>query len=295
MLPPEQLTIAVNVGDDFEHLGLAICPDLDSVCYALAGVDNEVTGWGRAGETWEVMRELSALGGDSWFRLGDRDLALHLLRTQALRSGASLSEATAAVARRFSIEHTVRPISDQPVRTQIDTTEEGWLAFQHYFVAHQCRPAVRGFRYVGAQTATLAPEVAKALDDDSLAGVILCPSNPYLSIGPMLAIPALHERLVHRDFPVLAVSPIVAGRALKGPAAKIMADLGVPVSSREVARHYGPLIDGLLVDSADEAEFAGTPSGDAEVIVTDSVMRSRADRERLARACVDWIRGRLSK
>jgi len=293
VLPPDRLTVAVNVGDDFEHLGLTICPDLDSVCYALADVENHVTGWGRAGETWGVMEALGGLQGDTWFRLGDKDLALHLLRLRALRRGDTLSAVTAELCRRLGIAHRVTPISDQPVRTMVDS-DEGLLPFQRYFVERQCQPRVTGFRFDGALEARLAPAVEAALASPDLAGILICPSNPYVSIGPMLAVPGLREHLLRKRVPVLAVSPIVHGAALKGPAAKMMSELGVPVTSLSVARTYGNLIDALLIDPADAAECAQRGPADAEFVLAPSVMRSREDRAQLARACLDWFQSRLT-
>jgi len=293
VLPPDRLTVAVNVGDDFEHLGLAICPDLDSVCYALADVENHVTGWGRAGETWGVMEALGGLQGDTWFRLGDKDLALHLLRLRALRRGDTLSAVTAELCSRLGIAHRVTPISDQPVRTMVDS-DEGLLPFQRYFVERQCQPRVTGFRFDGALEARLAPAVEAALASPDLAGILICPSNPYVSIGPMLAVPGLREHLLRKRVPVLAVSPIVHGAALKGPAAKMMSELGVPVTSLSVARTYGNLIDALLIDPADAAECVQRSPADAEFVLAPSVMRSREDRAQLARACLDWFQSRLT-
>ena len=293
VLPADRLTIAVNVGDDFEHLGLTICPDLDTVCYGLAGVENPDTGWGRRGETWNVMSALDELGGETWFKLGDRDLALHLLRLQGLRSGDTLSAITAKLCRRLGVTHCVRPISDQPIRTYVETLE-GVMPFQRYFVERRCEPSVLGFRFEGAREAKVAPDVQAALDDSALAGIVICPSNPYVSIGPMLAVPGLKEYLMRRRVPVLAVSPIVGGRALKGPAAKMMTELGVPATSLEIARHYGTLIDALLVDTQDASERLRRAASDPEFVVADSVMRSREDREALARACLDWFQARRS-
>src|SRR5688572_22157053 len=247
VLPPERLTIVVNTGDDFEHLGFTICPDLDTVTYTLAGLNNRELGWGRADETWSFMETLAALGGETWFRLGDRDLALHAVRRDALARGESLSQVTAALSRQLGIMHSILPMSDEPVRTMVDTGE-GELAFQQYFVKRRCEPAVRGFRFAGAESARAAPAV-HALFESGVEALVVCPSNPFVSIAPMLAVRGIREWMRRRRFPVVAVSPIVGGEAVKGPAAKMMRELGLQASAAAVAKHYGDLVDGWIVDA----------------------------------------------
>lgn len=279
VLPPSRLTVIVNTGDDFDHLGLRICPDIDTTLYTLAGLANTELGWGRQGETWTFMKVLEELGGEAWFRLGDGDLAVHVERTRRLRSGETLSEVTRDIARRFGVQARIVPASDEEVRTRVHTPD-GVLAFQEYFVRRRCAPVVTALSYEGAASAEGAPEALAALTAQGLEAVILCPSNPYLSIDPMLAIPHLRAALRACAAPVVAVSPLVRGAALKGPAAKIMQELGVPRAQCAIAGHYGDLIDALVIDRADAAEAAAVP---LRHLITDTVMTSLADRERLAR------------
>lgn len=285
VLPPEELCIVVNTGDDFEHFGLHISPDIDTVIYTLADIAHEGQGWGRADEQWTVMQELEHLGGESWFKLGNRDIALHLLRTQMLRAGKTLSEATAQLTARFGLRHAVLPMSNGPVRTFVET-DEGDLAFQHYFVRRRCEPKVRALRYAGAEQAQIPIEVARALDDKNLRGVIVCPSNPYLSIAPILAVAGLRERLRDVSAPVLAVSPIVGGRALKGPAAKMMGELGADGGALSIARMYGDFIDALMISAQDAALESARGANDPNLLIGDIVMASREARVDLARNCV---------
>jgi LPPG:FO 2-phospho-L-lactate transferase len=286
VLAPEALAIAVNTGDDFEHLGFHISPDLDTVMYTLAGVADRERGWGLAEETWHFMAALERLGGPAWFRLGDRDLATHVERTGRLRRGESLSEVTRQLFSAFGVKALVVPMSDEAVRTLVQT-DDGALEFQHYFVGEQCRPRVRALEYRGAERARPSPAFLAALRE--AAGVIVCPSNPYLSIAPILAIPGVKEAL-RAARPVVAVSPIVGGQALKGPAAKIMRELGVEPSALEVARYYRGIVDALVIDRADAPLAPTIEALGMRTLVTDSVMRSDADRARLARDCLGLMR-----
>ncbi|MFN0041518.1 MAG: 2-phospho-L-lactate transferase [Burkholderiales bacterium] len=288
VLAPEALTIAVNTGDDFEHLEMHISPDLDSVMYALAGLNDPVRGWGIVNETWHFMHGLEALGGETWFRLGDRDLATHVERTRRLRAGENLSTVTHALCARLGIRHAVTPMSDDPVRTRVHTAE-GVLSFQDYFVRRRAEPAVTGLEFSGAANARIANTLRVALDNPALRAMIICPSNPYLSIGPMLAIPPMRSALENRRVPVIAVSPIVAGQALKGPAAKIMRELGKDPSSLEVARFYAGLIDLLVVDHADAGHAAAIERLGIRVRVTATVMNNPDDRPALAGRVIDFI------
>jgi LPPG:FO 2-phospho-L-lactate transferase len=288
MLAPHELTIVVNTGDDFEHFGLTICPDLDTVLYTLSGNDDRDRGWGRAAESWQVMEELGRLQGETWFRLGDKDLTLHLLRRQLLDRGATLTEATRDLAGRFGVRHAVLPMSDAPVRTIVATTE-GELAFQEYFVRRHCEPRVTGFRFEGATAAQPSAEVKNALRDPGLDGVIICPSNPYVSVAPILAVEGIRTRLEAASAPILAVSPIVAGQAIKGPAAKMMGELGGPVSALAVARHYAGIIDAMVLDEQDRTLLDQRRSEDPRLFVTQTVMRTPEDRSALARACVSFL------
>jgi LPPG:FO 2-phospho-L-lactate transferase len=249
-LQPAQLTIIVNTGDDFQHLGLHIAPDLDSVMYALAGLSDPLRGWGRRDETWTFMKALRALGGESWFELGDADLAVHLERSWRLARGAPLSEVTAHLCRALAIADRVLPMSDDPVRTRVRTAD-GWLDFQEYFVHRQCQPPVREFMFAGAETARAQPEALALLQRHDLRAIIVCPSNPFVSVEPILAVPGIREAIEQSDAPVIAVTPIIGGKAIKGPAAKMMAELGLDVSAAAVARRYADFIDGFVIDVTD--------------------------------------------
>lgn len=278
VLPPGALTVVVNTGDDFEHWGLTICPDIDTVLYNLANLHNPETGWGRAGDSFATLESMSLLGGEDWFRLGDRDLATHLRRSEWLHQGVTLTEATDRLRRSLGIATTVLPMSDAPVRTLVHT-DEGDLPFQHYFVRRRCEPCVLDLSYVGAEGAQLSPVVAAAL---ALADVIVfCPSNPYLSIDPILSISPMRELLHRARAPKIAVSPIVGGRALKGPAAKMMVEMGLDVSPVTVAAHYADLLNGFVIDGSDQAvqDRLRVP-----VLVTDTIMTDMASKARLARA-----------
>lgn len=278
VLEAGRLAVIVNTGDDFEHLGLAISPDLDTVLYTLGGLADPQRGWGRADETWQFMGALRQLGGDEWFKLGDRDLALHIERTRWLRAGIGLSSFAAHVAREFSIDAQVLPMSDAQVRTIVDTSE-GSLPFQHYFVRRRCQPQVRAIRFAGAAEATPAPGLLDLIASADLRAIVICPSNPYLSVDPILAVPGIAAALAMAHAPVIAVSPIIGGQAVKGPTAKIMAELGLAVTNESIAAHYRGLIDALVIDEADAADRQRI---DVPVLVTRTLMRDLADRERLA-------------
>lgn len=272
-LAPGELAVAVNVGDDFEHLGLSISPDLDTVMYTLAGMHDPEAGWGRAGETWHFMETLGRLGGDTWFRLGDRDLAVHVERTRRLRGGEALSAITTDFCARLGIGHAVLPVTDAPLRTMVNTNA-GELCFQDYFVRRRCEPVVRGFRFDGADTAAPGASFSQLLEAGSIKGVVICPSNPWLSVAPMLAVARLRVFLESKRVPVVAVSPIVAGNAVKGPAAKIMRELGIETSALGVTRHYGALVDGWIIDTQDAALEPAIASGGCAVAFTDTMMIS---------------------
>lgn len=284
ILPPEKLTIVVNTGDDFEHLGLLVCPDLDTVCYTLGGVNNIAQGWGLEGESWAFMDALGKLGGETWFNLGDRDLATHLTRT-AMLGHESLSAITAFLAGKLGIAHPIAPMSDDRVRSIVDT-DEGELAFQHYFVRRRAEPRFRAIRFDGIETASPSPAFLGTLDEPALEAIILCPSNPVLSIAPMLALPGIRARLETRSVPIVAVSPFIGGKAVKGPAAKIMSEIGVATTPAGLAAYYGGLLDGIVVDHQD---------GDADVPeaalhVTDTLMRGSMDQRRLAAEALAFAR-----
>ena len=284
VLSAGELTLVVNSGDDFEHLGLTICPDLDTTLYTLAGLANPELGWGRRDETWTFMKTLESLGGESWFRLGDGDLALHVERTRRLKAGETLSAVIAAVAARLGIQATILPMSDDPVRTRV-ATDAGELAFQDYFVRLRCAPQVRALRFAGAAAAAVAPGALAALAAPQLEAIILCPSNPYLSVDPILAVPGMRAALRSSGAPVIAVTPLVGGEAIKGPTAKIMRELGLAPSPLTIAHHYAGLIDGFVLDARDSAL---APQFALPVHVTDTVMVALTDRERLAREALSF-------
>jgi len=278
VLPPKSLTVVVNTGDDFEHLGFHISPDVDTVMYTLAGLANAETGWGLAGETWSFLDALGRLGGETWFRLGDRDLATHVERRRRLEAGQTMTQATQALCAALGVRAAVLPMSDDRLRTLVQT-DEGELGFQEYFVHRQCRPRVSGFIFEGADQARPTPQVVQALSAADL--IIFCPSNPFVSLGPILALPGVKELVQAR--PALAVSPIVGGQALKGPAAKMLAELGLDVSAAAVAGYYTGLLRDFVLDALDES-LAGELRGQGlRVLVTDTIMRNNVDRARLAR------------
>ncbi|MEW8190999.1 MAG: 2-phospho-L-lactate transferase [Candidatus Thiodiazotropha endolucinida] len=287
VLEPGCLTIVVNTGDDFEHLGLLICPDIDTVTYTLSGVVESRQGWGRADENWNVLDQVERLGGETWFRLGDKDIALHLVRRSLLAQGLSLSEVTARIARSLAIDHAIIPMSDDPIRTEV-VVDGGVMSFQHYFVKQRCQPRIVGIRYAGVEKATASSGFIDALNDKELAGVIICPSNPFLSIDPLLALPGVSELLRTLSVPVVAVSPIVGGQAIKGPTVKIMQELDIPVTQEAIVDHYQGLISGLMIDSVDKAA-ASVLNTRLAVYTSDTVMTTTAQKVGLANQCLAFI------
>lgn len=288
VLAPDELQIVVNTGDDFKHLGLHVSPDLDTVMYTLAGIANPVTGWGLADESWAFMGALEKLGGPDWFRLGDRDLATNAERTRRLAQGESLGAVTLALCQRLGVRHLTAPMSDDPVPTFV-RTDDALLAFQDYFVREKCVPPVRALEYRGAENARPGDALRSALESSALEGVVICPSNPYLSIAPILALPGVREGL--RDCrSVVAVSPIVGGEALKGPAAKIMRELGVEPSVLGIARYYAGMIRTLVIDRVDAHLGPQIEALGMRAVATDAIMRDGPDRARLAGECVALLR-----
>ncbi len=287
VLAPQQLSIVVNTGDDFEHSGLLICPDVDTVTYTLADVVHPQQGWGRAGESWHALEEVERLGGETWFRLGDKDIGLHLTRRSLLDKGMRLAAVTHQLARCFGIGQSIIPMSDDPVRTEVET-DEGWLSFQNYFVARRCDPVIRAVRYRGIEAAAPAAEFLSALRSPSLRGVFICPSNPYLSIDPILRLRGVRQALCSSAAPVIAVSPIVGGRAIKGPTAKIMGELGVEMSPGSVVEHYGEILDGFVLDRCD-SDLEGTLNRALSVRVCNTVMNGLEDKQALARECLALV------
>jgi LPPG:FO 2-phospho-L-lactate transferase len=283
IVTPDNLIIVANVGDDFEHLGLHISPDADTLMYTLAGLDNARLGWGRQDETWAFMETLSALGGADWFRLGDRDLAVHVERTRRLRHGESLSAITGDFCRRLGVGPRVLPATDDRLRTRL-RTDEGWLDFQDYFVRLQCRPVVRELAFDGAADARPHQDLLAALGDERLRAVIICPSNPFISVEPILAVPGIREALSGCAAPVIAVSPIIGGLAVKGPTAKMMTELGMIPSAAAVAKRYGEVLDGYVMDTGDEQEAAQVRP---KVTLAPTLMTTLAEREQLARVVLE--------
>jgi len=287
VLAPDALVIAVNTGDDFRHLGLHISPDLDSVMYRLAGLNDPERGWGLAGESWAFMAALERLGGETWFRLGDRDLATHVERTRRIAAGETLSEVTAALARGLAIAHTLAPMSDDPVSTRV-RTRDGELAFQDYFVRLACKPAVTGFSFAGAADARPSPALAAALEAPALEAIVICPSNPFVSIAPILAVAAVADAIRRRRVPLVAVSPIIAAEAVKGPAAKMMRELGLEASAAGIARHYRGLADGIVIDQLDGQLAPRIEADGMAVAVAPTLMRSLDEERRLAGVTLDF-------
>ena len=279
VLPPETLTVIANTGDDFEHLGLSISPDIDTLLYTLGGIDNLELGWGRRDETWTFMAALESLGGETWFKLGDGDLATHVERTRRLAAGESLTQITGDFRRRLGISARLLPMSDDRVRTRL-RTEEGWLDFQDYFVRLHSEPVVREIVYAGASEARANPDFLAALLNDDLELVVVCPSNPFLSVDPMLSLPGVRDALRSCRAPVAAVSPIIGGKAVKGPTAKIMAELGLPIGAAAIARHYVDILDLFVADEADADIVAEL---EIPVILTRTLMVTLEDRDALAR------------
>lgn len=288
-LPPGELTVIVNTADDFEHLGLSISPDLDTVMYTLAGLEHAEQGWGLAGESWAIMEALGRLGGETWFRLGDRDLATHIERTRRLAAGEPLSQITAALSSALGVASRILPMSNDRVRTVVET-DEGRLDFQHYFVRRRCEPRLISVAFDGAARARALADALAALGAPTLEAIVLCPSNPYVSVAPILAIDALNAAIPARRVPLVAVSPIVGGEAIKGPAGKMMAELGGQVSALGVARHYRGLIDGLVIDEADRTLAPDIAALGMAVHVADTIMRDAASRKSLGAATLAFAR-----
>ncbi|MDB5686088.1 MAG: 2-phospho-L-lactate transferase [Rhizorhabdus sp.] len=281
-MPAANVTAIVNTGDDFRHLGLHISPDIDTLLYTLSGKANRAQGWGREGESWGFLDALRSLGGEDWFLLGDGDMALHVQRSHRMAQGDTLATITDAFARAWGIEAKILPMSGDPVATCLET-DAGMLEFQRYFVEARCAPVVSRIEFRGAAEAKPAPGVVEAIAEAE--AILIAPSNPYLSVDPVLAVPALAAALRDTRAPIVAVSPIIGGKAVKGPTAKLMAELGIPTDNRSIAAHYTGIIDGLVVDGGDDA-----PEGGVEVARTDTLMTTLEDRIRVARVALDLAR-----
>ncbi len=283
ILAPEDLTVIVNTGDDFEHLGIYISPDLDTVCYTLAGLANPQTGWGRINETWNTIANIEKLGGPNWFRLGDQDIATHLERTRRMKAGQSLSQITKDFCAAWGINHTVLPMSDSPVRTMVDT-DEGELAFQEYFVHRHCEPRVKGFRFEGVDSAEPVIGAREAIE--SAEAIVICPSNPWVSVDPILRV--LASALIQKgeEKKVIAVSPIIGGQAVKGPAAKMYTELGIEPSALAVAEHYRDLLSGFVLDNVDRQL---SDKIETKTLVTNTLMNNSSERARLATDVLNFV------
>lgn len=288
ILGADELGFIVNTGDDFEHLGLHISPDIDTLVYTLADLNDPETGWGRRDESWQFMSALADLGGETWFKLGDKDLALNIERSRRLGRGDSLSDVTGHLAESLGVLHAILPMSNDPVRTRVHT-EDGAMDFQQYFVRERCEPVVKSFEYSGSDTATLNPDLQTWLESEQLAGIVLCPSNPFISIDPILSVPLLRDALCRCAAPVIAISPIVGGRALKGPLAKIMQEMSVPATAGWIAEHYGDFLDGMVIDETDEALANEIEALGMATMCRNIVMHSMDDRLQLARDSLEFI------
>lgn len=285
VLPPEELTVIVNTGDDFWLYGLRICPDLDTIMYTLSGLVDPTNGWGVAGDTRNTLGALKRYGEDTWFGLGDQDLATHLLRTEALRRGESLTDVTGRLTKKLGIPQRILPMTDAPVATMVNTEEHGEIDFQTYFVRHRWQPTVASLRLEGIEAATISQPVHAALEEADI--ILIGPSNPWLSIDPILAVPGMRDCITSRAVPRVAISPIVGGRALKGPADKLMKELGYEQSAEAVARYYGDLLNGFVYDQSDDGMQIELP----HTTSYETIMKSDEDKILLAQNVLDWIKG----
>lgn len=285
IVPPEDLTIIVNTADDFWHYGLRICPDLDTITYTLSGLVDPVNGWGLAEDTTQMLEALRRYGEDAWFRLGDRDLATHLIRSERLRNGERLTSVTAYLTAKLGILPAILPMTDDAVATKVMTREQGELDFQTYFVRHRWQPVVTALRLDGLERASLTSECRRALERADI--ILIGPSNPWLSIDPILALPGVRTLLATLSIPRVAISPIVGGKAIKGPAAKLMAELGLSVTATAVASHYGEFINGFVLDQVDY----GQTVPQKQVLTCETVMNSEQDKVQLAETVLRWIKG----
>ena len=281
ILPAEKLDVIANTGDDFEHLGLTVCPDIDTLLYTLSGQANPETGWGMANESWQFMDALEKLGGETWFRLGDRDLATHIYRHELLTAGLSLEDATARLRQAMGIRVPLHPMSNAAVRTAVET-ENGSLAFQDYFVRLQAQPVATAVRHDGSASATPSAGALAALTRPDLRAVVIAPSNPWLSIAPIMSVAGLESSILKSAVPVVAVSPVVAGKAIKGPTAKLMVELGLNPGVTAIAEHYSGVIDGLIIDEQDAGHQASIEKLGIRVGVTNTIMKNLHHKKHLA-------------
>lgn len=287
VLQQEQLNIVVNTADDFQHLGFYISPDIDTLLYTLSGTNNKEQGWGRADESWNFMAACKTLGIESWFQLGDRDLATHVFRTQGYKQGLTLSEITKKIAQQLQIKSRIIPMSDDPVSTIVNT-DIGKLTFQEYFVKHACSPRVSGIEFENIDKATVATEFDNVLNEESLNAIILCPSNPFLSIDPILSLHNVRKRLKDINVPVIVISPIVNGLAMKGPTVKIMQELDMACDVVTIANFYADIADGMIIDNQD-AEFIKAIEATGLKTHTDNIiMNTLQDKINLAEAVIGF-------
>ena len=286
-LTPQQLSVVVNTADDFEHLGLHISPDLDTLMYTLSGLNDTSRGWGLANESWAALDALARLGEPTWFQLGDRDLATHLARSHQLKSGSTLSAVTAKLCASLGIAHPILPMTDDTVRSLIDTAS-GMLSFQEYFVAQRCTPETRGIQLQGIESARPQIGFQQLLRSPDLGAIVIGPSNPFVSIDPIIKLAGIAQQMRTSVAPVVAVSPIIDGDAVKGPAAKMMAELGMPVTAASVAAYYGDLLDGFVIDQKDAAHAQPLRDTGLAVLVVPTMMQTLEDRRTLARQVVDF-------
>jgi LPPG:FO 2-phospho-L-lactate transferase len=289
LLPAGHLTVVVNVGDDFSHYGLHISPDLDTVMYTLAGIANPATGWGLADESWQFLAMLERYGEAPWFRLGDRDLATHILRTHALAQGETLTQITQRFVEQLDISHHILPVTDDRLATVIETVEEGFLNFQHYFVKYRWQPTVIGLNFEGSDRARLTEAVHHALSEADV--LVICPSNPLLSIAPILAVQGARQAIEQRRVPCVTVSPLISGKAVKGPTDKLMREMGLLPTTEGIATYYEGLVDVLVIDRDDHHELAPVQARfpDLSIVHTQTLMRTIADRQTLAHRILNYV------
>jgi len=287
ILDPKEFIVVANTGDDFVHLGLHISPDIDTLVYTLAGMVDEKRGWGLKDESWNFLSAVRDLGGETWFNLGDKDLAMHVERTKELKAGVSLSQVTKKLSAALGVKIDIVPMADSSVATTI-LTDDGPLAFQHYFVRDKCNPKVKGFKFEGLDKARPADGINR-FNAERQRALLIAPSNPFVSIDPILGIPKLRETFIGSCQVKLAVSPIVGGIAIKGPAAKMMSELGIPSTATEVARHYLGLIDGIVIDEVDRDQASQIESLGIKPFVTKTIMSTLDDKIGLATDCIEYI------
>jgi LPPG:FO 2-phospho-L-lactate transferase len=288
VLQPDELTIVVNTGDDFIHLGLNISPDLDTICYTIAGIANPDSGWGRANETWNAFTELKRMGMPDWFQLGDADLATHILRTSYLSEGKTLTDVTKAFCKAWSIRVNIIPMSDDVVRTWI-ISDQGEMGFQEYFVHRKCKPVIKSIKFIGIENSNPAPGIVESIEQAD--AVVICPSNPFVSIDPILAVPKIGSVVENKL--VVAISPIIGDHALKGPAAKMFSEFAIEPSATAVAQHYRNFLDCLFIDSSDKGQSRYIVDSGIQTIITDIYMRDKTDRGRLASEVIQYIKSRI--